>query len=337
MQTTQVEVSAFFGADERGNFVDPHTGFSGNILHAVSRTAERSDAISRCVPRLFERRSRRIAPGLDTKVLLEWNALFVRSLAEAAVVFDRDDWLDEARTQTRFLLSSMRRADGRLLRSYQDGHAQFLAYATDYAALLEALVTMAEVDGTMWLAEAQKVADELLALFHDDDNGGFFTTGNDAEALIVRAKDCQDNALPSANSLAASGLLRLAALTDEERFRAPARAVVHMLAAVAVEHPTAFAHLLGAVELVTQPGAQIVIIGEPDRPDTAALRRAVFDHYLPGAVTLTASETTDTTPWPLLAERPMIEGKATAYVCEGFVCRQPTNDLAVFSAQLDAL
>src|SRR5207247_7872524 len=135
--------------------------------------------------------------------------------------------------------------DGRFLRSWR---APYLAYAEDYAALLEALCTLAELDDVAWLTEARFVAGELLRLFHDTDGGGFFTTGSDAEQLVVRLKDLFDDATPSANSLAANGLLRLAALTGDTSLEAPAAEVLRMLAPAGASQPTGFAHLLGAME-----------------------------------------------------------------------------------------
>src|SRR6185436_10943015 len=114
-----------------------------------------------------------------------------------------------------FLLAELRDDEGRLLRSWQGDRAAILGFGEDYAALLEALLTLAEVDEVAWLDEARAVADGMIARFADDEGGGFFTSAADAEALIVRPKDVQDNATPSENSLAASGLLRLAALTGE--------------------------------------------------------------------------------------------------------------------------
>src|SRR5215470_17679115 len=212
-------VVAYFGATEGGNFEDPHTGFRGNILHVVHRDEPRPDAVVRALPRLLAARAERVRPGLDDKVLLAWNAWFLDALAEAAFVFERDDWRDAARVNARFLLASMRRDDGRLLRSWQDGRANLLAYAEDHAALLEALLTMAEIDDIAWLDDARAVATELVRLFADDERGGFFTTGSDAEALIVRPKSLEDNATPSENSLAAHALLRLAAITGDDALR----------------------------------------------------------------------------------------------------------------------
>jgi len=243
--------------------------------------------------------------------------------------------MDAARHNARFLLTELRRDDGRLLRSWQDGRAHHLAYAEDYAALVEALVTLAEVDDVAWLADARWVADELLRLFHDDENGGFFTTGVDAESLIVRPKEYQDNATPAENSLAANGLLRLAALTGDGRYEVPAEEVLRLLGPVLAEHATAFAYLLAALErLVTSP-LEVAIVGtDSNGPD--ALRREVRGRLLPASVTVGAAPGTGADATPLLADRQLVDGKPTAYVCEHFACRQPVTSPEDLREQLDA-
>ena len=244
------EVIRYFGVTAGGNYE------GRNILHAVDRTEDAPDAVRRALPHLLARRTQRVQPGLDDKILLSWNALFVRALTEAAAAFERDDWMTIARDTARFLLTDMRRDDGRLLRSLQAdadhfprvGRARHLAYAEDYAALLEALAALAEVDGAAWLNDACSIARDLLALFHDPDHGGFFMSGSDAEPLVVRPKDLQDGATPAAGSMAANGLLRLAALTGEESYAAPAVGLLRLLAGAAAAHPGAFGYLLEAYE-----------------------------------------------------------------------------------------
>jgi uncharacterized protein YyaL (SSP411 family) len=328
------EIVRQYGVTMRGNFEDPHTGYRGNILHAVGRTDVRPEAVDRLLPALFAARERRVRPGLDDKVLLGWNALFLRSLAEAADALDRADWMEAARKNARFLLAELRRDDGRLLRSWQDGRANLLAYAEDYAALLEALVTLAEVDDVAWLSEARAVADSLIALFADDERGGFFTTGADADALIVRPKDYQDNATPAENSLAADGLLRLAALTGDESYAAPAERWIRTLAPILAEHPTAFAFLLEACERLITPPLEVAIVGEPDDPATAALRAQVSGRLLPATVRVAAAPGSGADLTPLLAGRETVEGPA-AYVCERFACKLPATDADGLRAQLD--
>ena len=326
------EVVRYFGVTDAGNFEDPHTGYRGNILHVVDRSEEPPEAVRRALPKLFAAREQRTRPGLDDKVLLAWNALFLRVLAEAAAALERDDWMEAARVNARFLMSEVRRDDGRLLRSWQDDRARHLAYADDYAALLEALVTLAEVDDVGWLADARRVADELVRLFHDSDRGGFFTTGTDAETLIVRPKEFQDNATPAENSLAASGLLRLAALTGDTRYEAPGAEILSVLGPVLAEHATAFAYLLGALERHVTPPLEIAIVADADG---APLRREVTRRLLPASVAVAAPPGTGADLTPFLADRALVDGKPTAYVCEHFACRQPVTSPEELRAQLD--
>ena len=328
------EVIGFFGVTDGGNFTDPHTGYSGNILHAVDPGADRPPAVTRSLPKLLARRAERIRPGLDDKVLLEWNALFARSLAEAGAALERPDWTEAAVRNARFLLRELRRGDGRLLRSWQaDGGARHLAYAKDYAALLELLVTLAEVDSPAWITDARWCADELARLFADPESGGFFTTGNDAEALIVRPQDFFDNATPSENSMAADGLLRLAALTGDARYEESPRRVVGLLAEVMAQHPSSFACMLGAYERVTVAPIEVALVGR-----SPALRAEVFGRLLPAtvvaAVDAPSPELADLTP--LLAGRDLVDGQPAAYVCERYACRMPVTTPEALRAELDA-
>jgi len=319
----------YYGVTENGNFVDPHTQFRGNILHVRNRNAEASVEVECAKSQLLTRRETRVRPGLDDKVLLGWNAMMLGALTEAAAGLRRDDWMAVARTNARFLLAELRDDAGRLLRSWR---APYLAYAEDYACLLEALCTLAELDDVSWLEEATRVADELLRLFFDDEGGGFFTTGSDAEQLVVRLKDIFDDATPSANSMAANGLLRLAALTGETRYVEPALTVLRMIAPAAASHPNGFAHLLGAIERFVSSPLEIAIVGNPDDDRTNALRHEVAGRLLPAAVTLTGSSNDRS---PLLAGREARDGVPTAYVCEHYACRQPVTEPRELHEQID--
>ena len=234
-----------------------------------------------------------------------------------------------ARTNAQFLFRELRGADGRLRRSWRAPH---LAYAEDYAALLEATITLAELDDIEWLTRAREVADELLRLFLDPAAGGFFTTGNDAEALVVRPKDVFDDATPSANALAANGLLRLSTLTGVERYAVPAVAILEMLAGPMTSHPTGFAYLLGALERHVRAPIEIVIVGDASDPRTRALRAEVAGRLIPASVTIAAPGADEAIP--LLADRPA-RTEPTAYVCEHYACRQPVTTPAELRAQLD--
>ena len=324
------EVERYYGVTEAGNFVDPHTDYRGNILHVAERNEPEPPAVTRSRPLLLARRDQRVRPGLDDKVLLGWNGLFLAALTEAAAALDRLDWMDAARTNAHFLLRELRGPDGRFRRSWK---APYLAYAEDYAALLEALLTLSELDGLSWLPEARTVADELLRLFLDEKDGGFFTTGRDAEALVVRPKDVFDDATPSANSLAANALLRLRTITGDESYAAPATAVLDMLSRPMTTHPTGFAYYLAALERHVYAPIEIVIVGDPAAPATRALQAEVAHRLVPASVTLVASDADDTIP--LLAGRSARDAP-TAYVCEHYACREPVTSSDALRAQLDA-
>ena len=313
------EVVRFFGVTVDGNFTDPHTGYSGTILHQVDRTEPRPEAVQRCLPLLLEARNRRVRPGLDDKVLTAWNAMFTRSLIEAAAAFDRTDWMDAARTNLEFLLRELRPA-GRLLRSWQsDGGARHLGYAEDYAALVGALVTMAEYDDVRWLAPAIELAHELVALFADDESGGFFTTGTDAEPLIVRPQDFFDNATPSENSLAADALLRLSAITGNPEWASRSERLLGFLGPAMTQYPTSFGMLLGAYERALTPAVELAVVG-PDR----GLSTAWAQRVTANGVGVRSADGRGEDLTPLLADRPF-DGTTRAYVCENFACRQPVD------------
>ncbi|MEO6467689.1 MAG: thioredoxin domain-containing protein [Acidimicrobiia bacterium] len=325
------EVVRYFGVTADGNFTDPHTGYSGTILHQVDRHEPRPEAVRRSLPRLFEARNRRVRPGLDDKVLTAWNAMFTRSLIEAAAAFDRSDWMDAARTNLEFLLRELR-PDGRLLRSWQsDGGARHLGYAEDYAALIGALVTMAEHDDVRWLSDAIELARELVDLFADEESGGFFTTGTDAEPLIVRPQDFFDNATPSENSLAADALLRLAAVTGDAEWSSRAERLLGFLGPAMTQYPTSFGMLLGAYERALTPAVELAIVG-PDR----ALSTAWAQRVTPNGVGVRSPHGGGEDLTPLLADRPF-DGTTRAYVCENFACRQPVDSADTLDALLNQM
>jgi hypothetical protein len=309
----------WYGVTDQGNFE------GRNILNRIAHRGDllRAPDIESARARLFEVRERRVRPGLDDKALTEWNALFLTTLAEAAAATGRDDWLDAARANGDFLLRELRRSDGRWLRAWQADHgAHTLAFAADYAALVEAFTRLGEASGeARWIEAAIETADSLLDLFWDDDSRGLFTIGSDGEQLITRSKDLLDDATPSANSMAAVGLIRLAALTGVERYRARAEDIIRLLGRVAGQHPTAFAHLLEAIDMLDAGVTEIAVVG--DRGD---LVRIAQSRYLPNAVLA----------WGEPYESPLWDERRDgfAYVCRDFVCAAPVDDEEALEAQL---
>jgi hypothetical protein len=312
------EAIAWWGVTPGGNFE------GSNILHRPVRgDLARSPAVEEARAILFEAREKRVRPGLDDKVLTEWNGLFVAALAQAGAACGREDWLADARLAAEFLLANLRRPDGRWLRAWQGGKpGRHLAFAADYAAVVDAFTHLGEATGeARWVAEARTAADAMLELFWDDKAGGLFTNGSDAEALITRSKDLIDNAVPSANGNAAQALLRLGALVGEGYYTQRAEDILSLLAGMASQHPTAFSRALAAADMNAAGITEIAIMG--DRPD---LVRAVQARYLPNAVLAWG----EPYPSPLFEDRK----DGMAYVCRNYACQAPVSDVASLSAQL---
>src|SRR6185436_12840253 len=248
---------AWFGASATGNFE------GANVLE--SRGPEPPVEVrERIRARLLEVRAERVRPGLDDKRLAAWNALMIAALAEAGAVLDRSDLLDAARDATAFVLDEMRTPAGRLLRTFNAGEARLNAYLEDHAFVLEALLTLYEATfEERWFAAAREIADTIVDRFADPANGGFFSTSDDHEELVARRKDLEDAPIPSGGSAAAFGLLRLAALTGEARYEDHAVSQLRLLHAIAPRHPTAFGHLLQAIDFHLAPVREVALAGEP--------------------------------------------------------------------------
>ena len=324
---TPEEIRAVLGADADPVIelygVTEHGNFEGRNVLSIPEGANalRPEGLDEARRALYEARTKRVWPGLDDKRLASWNALTIAALAEAGAVLGREDYLDAARKCAEFVLGTLRDDEGRLLRTYKDGRAHLNAYLEDHAFLLEALLTLYEASFEQrWFEAAQELAEATIARFGDRERGGFFSTSEDHEALIARRKEVGDHPVPSGNSSAAMGLLRLAALTGERCYEEQAEGVFRLFAASAARHPEAFAHLLRALDFHLSPTKEVALLGE----DTSELAAIVRSDLRPHLV-LASGPQGSATP-PLLRDRPTIDGKPTAYVCEHFACQQPVTD-----------
>jgi uncharacterized protein len=300
----------FYGIRPEGNFEGRSIP---NRLHVRGQFV-RPPEIEAARRRLFAAREQRPRPGLDGKVLTEWNALWVAALTEAGWLLGRPDWIAAAAETADFLLRELRRPDGRWLRSWHsdgDPPARHGALAADHASLVDAFVRLAEATGeARWIGEASAVADLMLDHFWDVDHGGLFTTPDDGETLVARQKELFDNATPSANSTAAVALYRLAALTGEARYANHADRILQLVAAVVEQAPPAFSLALAAAELRRAGAIEVVVTGE--RPDLVAV---VAERWRPAVVLA----------WGERYPSPLWEGRSDgrAYVCRDYACQAP--------------
>jgi uncharacterized protein YyaL (SSP411 family) len=314
------EAIEYFGATEGGNFEH-----GANVLQGGGPEPARLGEIR---AQLYEARAKRVRPGLDDKRLTGWNALMVCALAEAGAALERRDYVQAAVGCMEFLLSELRDHDGRLLRTWKDGHAKIDGYLDDHAFLLEALLSLYETTfEPRFYREAVALAEQTIERFGDPAQGGFFTTAIDQEPLVVRRKDLEDSPIPSGSSAAAFGLLRLALLSGEGKYERHALGVLRLLFPLAVRHPFAFGHLLRAADFYLAPVREVAIVGT----GADSLLRVVRSEYRPHLVL--AGDGKDGGV-PLLEGRQPVNGQAAAYVCEHFACKAPVTTPEALAAAL---
>ena len=295
-----------------------------------SQSLLRSPAEEATRAALFAHRLRRPQPSVDDKVLVEWNAMFASVLAEAASVLGNEAWGQAARDIVLMLDEQMRSSEGRLARASRNGVVNHLGMLGDYAWLLEAMTRLFELDGQdIWLERATRLANDMLELFYDgsvdsiatiEEGAGFYTTGHDAEALIVRAKDLFDGALPSATASAVTALSRLVALTNDPLHRAVVASTLTRVGSVLDSHASAVPDLVLALGSLHHR-VEVAIPGP-----RGELARAAHQTFIPFGIVVTGTSTLS----PLLQGREI----GSAYVCRSGVCDLPVHDVSAMQDQL---
>ena len=336
-------VATAFGATPDGNWEGTNVLWRPLPLEAVASEMELdpeelASELETARAELFEIREGRTHPATDDKILAAWNGLAIAALAEAGRAFGEVEYVDAAVRAADFVLTHLRDDPGRLLRSWRNGRAGRPAFADDHAAMADACLVLYETTFELrWFEQARALADELVRLFHDEERGGFFQTGRDAEALVVRPKEISDNAVPSGNSLAADVLLRLGHLTGETGYENAGVGALRLVRDQAAGTPSGFGHALGALDAYLSPVKEVAIVGHPGSAETRALVAEVTtNRFLPNHVLAVSSPGDDasTERVALLRDRPQRDGHATAYVCERFQCRFPVTTPAELVEQL---
>lgn len=260
----------------------------------------------------------------------------IRAFAEAATTLDREDYRMVAERAAGFVLTHLRR-DGRLLRTHKDGQSKLNGYLEDYAFLADGLLALYNTTfAPRWLEEARALAETIVAQFWDEEGGGFFDTSRDHEALIARPKSVFDNAIPAGSSVAVEVLQRLATIYDEQEYAAKAERTLRGLREPMARYPTAFGRLLCALDFHLATPREVAIVGRPTALDTVALLRPLRARFRPNTVVALREPGAREAGQPaLLRDRTSFDGKATAYVCERYTCRQPVTTPEALAAQLD--
>ena len=316
-----------------GNYLDEATRRPSNlnILHLQPGDTAEPEGFAALREQLFAVRKERVHPLKDDKILTSWNGLMIAALARAGAVFARPDYIHAAEQSARFVLSTLRTQDGRLLHRFRAGKSGIAGFAEDYAYLIWGLIELYQAGFDAGILQtALELNEAFVEDFWDEADGGFFMTADDAATVLVRPKDTVDSALPSPSSVAQLNLLRLGRLTGNPDFEQKADALLRSTAAQVRRHPTAFTHLLSGLIFASGPGYEVVIAGVSGRKDTQVLLRRLRGLYLPNTVLLFRPAGEANPPIaalaPFVRAQDAIGGQATAYVCRNTACELPTTD-----------
>jgi uncharacterized protein YyaL (SSP411 family) len=343
-----------YGVQARGNALeDPQKVFvKKNILfmaHSVEETAKRfkkpPEVIARVLAesraRLLAERQKRPQPNLDDKVLVSWNGLMISALARAYQVLNDPSYLRAAENSSDFILTKLYDSKRKqLLRRYRAGEVRYEANLEDYAFFTMGLIDLYEAAfDTRWLRKAIELTDRQNTLFYDEKNGGFFDTSGKDDSLLLRTKEDHDGAEPAGNSIATLNLLRLSQITNNQRWRKIADRTLSLFSGRLSEIPQALPQMLAALDFHLDKPKQIIIAGNRQNEDTQRMLREVNKKYLPNRILLLADGGIGQQflgqYLPSIQPMMMLNGKATAFICENYACKLPTTDLTVMMELLE--
>ncbi len=292
--------------------------------------------------RLFQEREQRVRPSRDDKVLVAWNGLMIDALAQAGPVLGESRYTEAATRAVSFILSDMRRDDGRLLHTWRAGKAKIDAYLDDYACLLNAMVSVYEATFNAELIEqAVSLADIVVQKFSDPDGGGFFFTADDQEQLIARNKDATDASVPSGNGMLALALLRLGTLTHRRTYLEAAESTLVAAQALMQRIPMATGQLMLALDFHLGPTYELVVNDSFAKPDAQQERDTLWRRFLPSR-TIACGEpggpaaTGVTRPSPG-SDTNQPAHPPTLHVCHQHVCGAPVTGVDAIEQTLAQL
>lgn len=344
----QDDVAVFnfcYGIKPDGNaHTDPHGEFTGkNIIfleksveeaarHFKKQTAHIEEIIKRSKEKLYRARLSRPHPHLDDKVLTDWNGLMISSLAFGARVLNEEKYQQAAQKAAEFILNKLTDKTGRLLHRYRDGTSSIPGMIEDYAFFIHGLLDLYEATFEVaYLESAINLCALMSELFWDKQNGGFNFTASDAERLIFQQKEIYDGAIPSGNSMAALGLLRLYHLTVNRSYEEKARKIFEVFAQTINRRPSAYAQMMIALDFALGPTYEIVIASVNEGLEAKDMLGEIYKGFVPNKVVLWYANTKleEIRKFaPFVENQKPLNNKPTAYVCQNHVCQLPTTDIA---------
>ncbi|MBS4534897.1 thioredoxin domain-containing protein [Clostridium sp. D2Q-14] len=322
----------YYDITDRGNFEGK------NIPNLIEKDIKKENiGLEEMRKKLFKYREERVHPHKDDKVLTSWNGLMIAALSMAGRVLDREEYILAAEKSIKFIYKNLFNDEGRLLARYRDGEAKFLGYLDDYAFLTWGLIELYESTFNVeYLNKAKQLMEESFNLFWDDNEGGFYLYGHDAEELVLRPKEIYDGAIPSGNSVAALNMLRIDRMAEREEYTEKFRNMVKNFSGEIKNNPFSHSFFLIAYMYYMKSGKSIVIsVDEKDRLYKSIIKE-INDRYLPFiSIVVNDGDLRLQKIVSDIKEKKLIDNKTTVYICENFTCSMPINELEQFKEQLN--
>jgi uncharacterized protein YyaL (SSP411 family) len=337
-------IEKVFNVQEKGNYEEATTGlktgknvlFLRKPLDEIAEDVkislqELAGTMNEARHRLLVARSKRTHPNKDDKILSDWNGLMIAALAESAAVFNEPEYARVAERAATFVLTHMVDENGRLLHRYRQGDTAIPGFLDDYAFMIWGLIELYEAKfNAEHLKSAIKLAASMISYFWDEQRGGFFQTADDTATTLGRNKEAHDGAYPSGNSVAALDLIRLARLTGETKLEDKAAELMRAFAGKVSLSPSAYTHLMIALDFALGPSSEVVIAGDLKADKTQKMLEALHSRFIPRKVLLLRSSTEKAGEIARMAKfteyMVSTNGKPTAYVCQNHTCKLPTAD-----------
>ncbi|MBN2247029.1 MAG: thioredoxin domain-containing protein [Candidatus Aminicenantes bacterium] len=335
----------FYAINPEGNFFDEATGQkTGNNLiyqplswqESASKLGMPENILRNKIEsiriRLLQKRATRVKPLRDDKVLTDWNGLMIAALAKASQAFEKPEYVEAAQHAMEFISDKMHMADGGLYHRYRDGESSYAGYADDYAFLIWGLLELYEaVFQPVYLEKAFDLNTYFIKHFWDTEKGGFFFSSDLSESLFTRRKELYDGAVPSANSVQALNLHRLARISGSVELENMASQMIATFSGEISKYPAAYSYFLCALDFAEGPAHEIIIVGKRDAPETKKMLRSIQKNFIPNKIVLfVPAEESDPKIHkiaPYTGQYPWLDNRATIFLCQNYSCQQPTHDI----------
>ncbi|UJL45404.1 thioredoxin domain-containing protein [Virgibacillus sp. NKC19-16] len=312
--------------------ITPQGNFEGknipNLLGTdVENELENQEKLEASRQKLLVEREKRVYPHVDDKILTGWNGMMIAALAKAGAAFDNSDYVRLAEETTAFIEKKLYK-EGRLMARFRDGETKYNAYIDDYAFLLWGYIELYNATFKAdYLQKAKKAAEDMIDLYWDEKDGGFYFSGKDSEKLIASDKEIYDGAIPSGNSVAAVMLTRLGFLTGENTYLDKTDEMYYSFFDEINRIASASPYFLQSLQLTENPTKEVVILGAENDSERKRLVDRLQKAFLPNVTVLVGEKPEQFSEVaPFAADYKQIDNKTTIYVCENFACQQPITD-----------